>query len=1186
MKGDLMAGRHVLIVEDEAIIAEDLRGSLEQLGYDTAVAHTGEEAIRKAKERCPDILLMDIVLGGERDGIETAHSIRDFCDSPLVYLTAYSDEKTLERAKITEPMGYILKPYEERELRAVLEMALYHHSRLLARMENKLDSSEERFKGLLESAPDGIVVSDHHGNIVMVNSQVEKLFGYTADELIGQSVDMLLPESLRGTHTGHRERYYASPRTRPMGTGTDMRGRRKNGSEFSIDISLSTLKANSGFLVTSIIRDVTERRQIEDALRESESLFRTLAETSSAAIYIYRGTKYLYANPSAEAMTGYTQEELLSMEIWELIHPDQREFVKKLSEARQRGEQVPARYEARLLTKTGEERWVDISAAPILFQGKQAVIVTSFDVTERKQAEVAMRNLVAGTASATGKEFFASFVRHLAASLGVRYSILTETVGDRKDSLRILASCGSDKFLPGVEYAVAGTPCAEVVKEGRVVYYPDHVRQLFSQDMELAEMGAESYLAAPLISQTGATLGHLCIIDDKPLLNAEMARSLISIFAARASAELERKRAEEALRESEERLSLAVDAANIGTWDWDLITGKIVWGGHHHRVFGLAEGQFDGTYEMFERFIHPDDAASLAAAVEQAIKTRTTYEHEYRVVGPDGSVRWAYGKGAAHYDFEGRPVRMIGTVMDITRRKQSETALRRAEEKYRSMIENASYGIFSSTAEGRFTSANPALIRMLGYDSAQDLMAVDIARDVFLNPEERAELIKLFREAGRIEGLEVQWKRRDGSPMTARLSVRIIESEQGEIEGFEGIVEDVTERRFLEEQLRQSQRMEAIGKLAGGVAHDFNNLLTAIVGYSQVTLSSLDKSDPRRQNIEEVYRAGKRAADLTRQLLAFSRKQILQPRDINLNRVIADLEKMLRRLIGEDIEMITRFDPDLGTVKADPGQIEQVIVNLVVNARDAMPEGGMLMIETANVELDEFYARRHISVRPGLYALIAISDTGVGIDEETQSRIFEPFFTTKELGKGTGLGLSTVYGIVKQSGGNIWVYSEKEKGTTFKIYLPVIEQEATLEEREEVETESLRGSETILIVEDDEGVRGLARLVLRDAGYRVLEAGNGLEAIQISQQHEGPIHLMLSDVVMPQMSGSDLARRIARLRPDMKVILMSGYTETAIMNQGIAESEAFLPKPFSPHSLTRKVREVLDAENSLTAGES
>ena len=389
----------------------------------------------------------------------------------------------------------------------------------------------------------------------------------------------------------------------------------------------------------------------------------------------------------------------------------------------------------------------------------------------------------------------------------------------------------------------------------------------------------------------------------------------------------------------------------------------------------------------------------------------------------------------------------------------------------------------------------------------------------------------------------------------------------------------LAELRRTQDQLVQAQKMEAIGRLAGGVAHDFNNLLTAIIGYSELLLMGLDDLDPRRKDMEEIKKAADRAAVLTRQLLAFSRKQVLQPRVLDLNTTIANMEKMLRRLIREDIELITVLDPNLGQVKADPGQIEQVLMNLAVNARDAMPQGGKLTIETKNVYLDEDYAYQHMDVQPGYYVMLAVSDTGVGMDEETLSHLFEPFFTTKEIGQGTGLGLSTIYGIVKQSGGHIWVYSEPGQGTTFKIYLLRTEGDVEPGKRTPIPTESLEGSETILLVEDADAVRDMARLALLQSGYTVLAAHDGEEALQIYEKHEGPVHLLVTDVVMPGgMSGCQLAERLTTQWPEMKVLFMSGYADDAIVRHGLLKpGVTFLQKPFAPATLTHKVRETLDA---------
>ncbi len=383
--------------------------------------------------------------------------------------------------------------------------------------------------------------------------------------------------------------------------------------------------------------------------------------------------------------------------------------------------------------------------------------------------------------------------------------------------------------------------------------------------------------------------------------------------------------------------------------------------------------------------------------------------------------------------------------------------------------------------------------------------------------------------------------------------------------------------RESEEQLRQSQKMEAVGRLAGGIAHDFNNLLTAIIGYSQLTLRQLRQSDPLRPKIEEIKKSGERAASLTRQLLAFSRKQVLQPKVLNLNEVVADMDNMLRRLISEDVDLLTTLFPALSHVKADPGQIEQVLLNLVVNARDAMPQGGKVTVETKNVVLDETYTARHAAVEPGRYVMLAVSDTGTGMDAATQKRIFEPFFTTKEQGKGTGLGLSTVYGIVKQSGGNICVYSELGQGTTFKVYLPQFAKDATEFEPREIIVETPQGTETILLVEDDEVVRKLTRETLEMSGYVVLEATNGNHALSVCETHQSQIHLILTDVVMPQMSGREMVQRLSARLSQVPVLYMSGYTDDAIVHHGVLEEGmAFLEKPFTPDALAHKVREVLD----------
>src|SRR6185503_4865655 len=443
----------------------------------------------------------------------------------------------------------------------------------------------------------------------------------------------------------------------------------------------------------------------------------------------------------------------------------------------------------------------------------------------------------------------------------------------------------------------------------------------------------------------------------------------------------------------------------------------------------------------------------------------------------------------AHRSSSGSVEYLSTVARDISDRKRAEESLRETEEKYRSIFENAVEGIFQSTPSGDFITANPAMARILGYDSPFELLESmrDKQRQLHVDPERRTEMIRLLELNGKLDGMEISLYRKDGSKILVSESARAIRGTNGGILYCQGIIEDISERKDLEQQLLQAQKMEAVGRLAGGVAHDFNNLLTAIIGYGQISLANLAVDDPTHDNIQEIIAAGERAASLTRQLLTFSRKQVLQPATVDLNTVISETKRMLQRLIGEDINIVDLADPLRGKVKADPGQIEQVILNLAINARDAMPHGGKLTLQKHNTEADETYACSHPGVAPGPYVVLAVTDTGCGMDDNVKSHVFEPFFTTKEAGKGTGLGLSTVYGIVKQSAGDIVVFSEPGKGTSFKIYLPRVF-DSIPQVRSDGNDHIPRGSETILLTEDEHLVRELASHVLRELGYTVLEA--------------------------------------------------------------------------------------------------
>jgi PAS domain S-box-containing protein len=510
---------------------------------------------------------------------------------------------------------------------------------------------------------------------------------------------------------------------------------------------------------------------------------------------------------------------------------------------------------------------------------------------------------------------------------------------------------------------------------------------------------------------------------------------------------------------------------------------------------------------------------------------------------------------------------------DVTERNRTQEAVARLA----ALVEGSEDAIICRNLDGIITSWNPGAERLYGY-TAQEAVGQHLS--VIVPAERSDELAKMMeqiRRGERVAPVQTVGRQKDGSLIDVAVSVSPVRDTSCQLIGASIIAQDITGTKRLEEQFRQAQKMEAVGQLAGGVAHDFNNLLTVISGYSEVLLSRLPATDPASGLLQEIHKAGERAAGLTRQLLAFSRKQIIQPKVLDLNALASDVGKMLRRMIGEDVSLVTVLAPRLGRVKADPGQIEQVLMNLAVNSRDAMPEGGKLTIETANVELERSYTQGRPEVQPGSYVLLAVSDTGCGMTEEVKAHIFEPFFTTKEPGKGTGLGLATAYGIVKQSGGYVYVYSEPGHGTTFKIYLPLVEDGIPSGKSYPDPKPMPHGSETILLVEDEDAVRSLTRYILQMQGYAVLEAKDGEEALRVAEQHRGGFHLLMTDVVMPRMGGRRLAERLAQTQPGVKVLFLSGYTDDAVVRHGVLEAEvAFLQKPFTPSALTQKVRDVLD----------
>jgi len=633
----------------------------------------------------------------------------------------------------------------------------------------------------------------------------------------------------------------------------------------------------------------------------------------------------------------------------------------------------------------------------------------------------------------------------------------------------------------------------------------------------------------------------------------------------------QRKAAQEALKETNQALKALVDASPAAIVCVDCEGNITIWNPAAERMFGWNEKELLGRPIP----VVPEPMRKVYADLRStALQGQSVWNREVRALRKDGSTFDAIVSMAPLRDAAGEIRGAMDIALDISSRKEAEAQLRLQA----AALESAADSVVISDKSGHILWVNPAFTVLTGYSAEEAVGQTLSILNSGKHPKSFFEQLWKTISGGQVWHGEIINRRKDGSLYTEEQTITPVCNGRGEILDFVTIQRDVTETKELALQLNQAQKMESVGRLAGGVAHDFNNLLGVIIGYSDVLTGHPGLDAQAQKAVEEIKKAGNRAAALTTQLLAFSRQQVLEPRVLKLNSILVETEKMLRRVIGEDIEFQTKLAPDMGSVKVDPGQVEQILMNLVVNARDAMPHGGKLTIETGEAELDEEYARRHPPCVPGPYVVLTVTDTGIGMDQNTRTRIFEPFFTTKELGKGTGLGLSTVYGIVKQSGGYIWVYSEPGQGSVFKVYLPCVDQPVQQVPAADLAPKAFNGSETVLVVEDEESVRALICNILGQSGYTVLEAANPAQALEIAQQHAS-IHLVLTDVVMPGMSGPAMAKKLEEMRPGLKVLYMSGYAGGFGAAQGLLDDGIpMLQKPFSKNALLRRLRETLESQ--------
>lgn len=900
------------------------------------------------------------------------------------------------------------------------------------------------------------------------------------------------------------------------------------------------------------------RKQAEAALKTSEKELRVLfSAMTDVVMELDSNGRYLKIAPGSPQALYRPQSELIGKTLHEVFpQADADFFLEEIGRALSSAIVHRVEYSLEL---EGKAVWFEGSVSRL---SKDSVVWIARDITKRRTAEVNLRESERRLAEAQSLTKLGSWELNLEDNKLIWSDELYRVYGVEPGGIDLSYRDVVDAYVhPDDRKLVTETVTHSIASHEPFGFYYRIIRP--DEQVRIVHSRGSVYLNA----------------EGKPVRMFGTAQDVTE----KRHGEQEQSRLTAELKTERERLSNIVASVPGVVWEaWgtpneatqhiDFISD------YSEPLLGYSSDEWLSTPNFWLSIVHPDDRERVGREAAAIYAEGGEGTVEFRWVKKNGDALWVESRFNILTNDEGVSIGMLGVSIDISKRKKAQNSLREQKEILQQIFDNIPVMISFFGPDGRPVLVNREWERVRGWTQEEAVSPdLDILAESYPDPVERQRAREAIMDPTG-EWAESRTVSKDGLVIDC-MSAVVRMSDGTSL----GIAQEVGDRKRAEEalrdseqELRQGQKMEAVGRLAGGIAHDFNNLLTAVTGYSELALRRLSLDDPLRRNCEEIKRAGERAASLTRQLLAFSRKQILQPKILDLNTIVSDMESMLHRLIGEDIELCTAPDPDAGNVKADPGQIEQVIMNLVVNARDAMPRGGSIVIETQNVRLGEKYIAAHQEALAGNYLMLAISDTGTGMDDETKSQIFDPFFTTKPLGEGTGLGLSTVYGIVNQSDGYIEVYSELGLGTTFKIYLPRVDTVRAEAQGIVNEIEDLSGNETILLAEDEEAVRNLSREVLATQGYNVITASNGADALSVSDQHDGEIHLLISDVVMPEMGGRDLQNKLLSSRPDIKVLFMSGYTDDAIVRHGVFESGTpFLQKPFTPDVLSRKVRDVL-----------
>jgi two-component system, cell cycle sensor histidine kinase and response regulator CckA len=1370
------AAARILIAEDEAIVAEDLALTVQDLAYHVVgTVSTGEEAIQLTEKSQPDLILMDIKLRGEIDGIQASERIRARFDIPVIFLTAYTETDVLSRAKVTEPYGFLAKPFSHNILQTTIDTALYKHA-----ADKRVRESEDLYRGFFASSRDCVFIATLDGKILDMNDAGLEMLGYDANDK-----DQVLASSAASLYENAEDRQAHIRLALDLGfckeQPLDMS--KKDGTMIHTLVTTVVRRDSRrnaiGFQGT--IRDVTEQKKTEEALRQSEEQCRQVSEVAFEGIAFHESGVLVHANQQYYDMLGYTRGELVGKEVSGLtLAPESLPKIMKFIES---GACDP--YEAIALRKDGTKFPIEVQIRSTEFNGRKVRAAAIRDISERKTAEKALRKseekfrLFMDNSPAIawmkddqgrhvylsrtyekcfgvllddwlGKTDFEVWSREIAeqfrktdqATLAAGHA--TKISEETQDSEGKTCSWLSYKFpfqdssgnwyVGGIGVDITDRKRAEeALQESEEKYraiFEGAAEGILVADVETRKLRFANPALCQMFGYTSEEIVQLNVSDIHP---AESIQPVVAAFEAIGKIEkilepnlpclrkdgsifyadvvgkpaviekrkmnvgfftdiTDRKRAENALRESEEKYRILVEKSHEGI--------LVVQDGIHKfvnpaatRIWGYSEEEL--LSRPFGDLIHPDDKDMVLDRHGRRAKgEKLPGRYPFRIVTKDGTNRWVEIDSAA-ISWEGKPAVLVFT-SDVTDRKLAEEALKESEEWYRSIVEESFDGIFVHNGV-KMVYANSVLHEMLGY-SAGELAGMDhwlichpayrqevrergmarmqgeaVARDFdfqlqrkdgsyfdaevhagavkvkgepcvrvwvrdvskrkrlevvqrrlataieqsadaivitdtqgiveYVNPAHeritgytRDEVVGsktlLFKEqgigpeferqffdsiaAGKVWSSRTVGRRKDGTLYDTDVTISPVRDPNGKIANFVGLERDVTQEIQLQQQLLQAQKMEAVGTLAGGIAHDFNNLLTVVQGFSELLLDEKDQKHPEYEDLQKIFHAARNGADLVQRLLMFSRKSEPKPVPMSLNKQVLQVEKLLRRTIPKMVDIHLDLTPDLPRINADPSQVEQVIMNLAVNARDAMPDKGKLTVGTYGRALDEEYCRLHVEASPGEYVVLEVSDTGHGMDKETVEHIFEPFFTTKEMGRGTGLGLAMVYGIVQQHRGQITVHSEVGKGTTFKVYLPAIEGEGETD----VETTGAMpafGTETVLLVDDEEHVRELGTRILTEHGYTVLKAENGRQALDLFGKEQSMIALVVLDLIMPEMGGTECLTELLKIDPNVRVLIASGYSTDASVKETIQMgAKGFVTKPFGVKDLLRDVRRVLD----------